>query len=66
MKRLYLLIILISGGMYAQLGSFCNDPIVVATLPYTTSDNTANYGDNYDPPTGVPVACGAGPLEIFI
>ena len=60
MKKLYLLIILISGGMYAQLGNFCNDPIVVATLPYTTSDNTANYGDNYDPPTSASVACGAG------
>lgn len=60
MKKLYLLFILASGSLYAQPGNLCNDPIVITSLPYTTSDNTANYGDNYDPPTSTPILCGSG------
>lgn len=29
-------------------GETFSDPIVISTLPYTTSDNTALYGDDYD------------------
>ena len=29
-------------------GSLCDDPIVIGDLPYTTSDDTANYGDDYE------------------
>lgn len=29
------------------VGSDCSNPIVVDVLPYNTSDDTANYGDNY-------------------
>ncbi len=29
------------------LGAMCNNPIIVAGLPYTTLDNTINYGDDY-------------------
>ncbi|WP_037348689.1 GEVED domain-containing protein [Sediminibacter sp. Hel_I_10] len=29
-------------------GSVCSDPIVVSELPYTTSDNTNLYGDDYE------------------
>src|SRR5690606_2775638 len=36
---------------FSQVGTLCNDPIVIASLPYTTTDNTANYADNYDPDT---------------
>src|SRR5690554_1245064 len=33
---------------FAQIaGSTCQNPIVITTLPYTTSDDTANYGDDY-------------------
>ena len=32
-------------------GETCENPINIASLPYTTSDNTSNYGNNY---TGVP------------
>jgi hypothetical protein len=44
----------------AQIGTLCTNPIVITTLPYTTTDNTANYADNYDPPTATSIACGAG------
>lgn len=60
MKKLYALFLLVTVGMYAQTGSLCTDPIIISSLPYTTTDNTANYGDNYDPPTATPIACGAG------
>lgn len=29
-------------------GESCANPIAITGLPYTTSDDTANYGDNYD------------------
>ncbi len=53
---------LIFSGFYsqAQVGTLCTNPIVIASIPYTTTDNTANYADNYDPPTATPIACGAG------
>lgn len=60
MKKLYTLFLFITVGMFAQPGNLCTDPIVIASLPYTTSDNTSNYGDNYDPPTATSIACGAG------
>ena len=28
-------------------GNTCSDPIVIASLAYTTTDNTSNYGDDY-------------------
>lgn len=28
-------------------GSLCTDPIVIASAPYNTTDNTSNYGDDY-------------------
>ena len=31
-------------------GGTCVDPIVISSLPYSTTDNTSNYGSNY---TGV-------------
>lgn len=60
MRKLYALFLLITAGLYGQTGSLCTDPIVISSLPYTTTDNTANYGDNYDPPTATPISCGAG------
>jgi len=60
MKKIYLLFLFASPGIFAQSGNFCTDPIVISGLPFSTSDNTANYGDNYDPPTATPIACGAG------
>ncbi|MBF6642350.1 T9SS type A sorting domain-containing protein [Flavobacterium sp. J49] len=60
MKKLYPFFLFITVGVFAQPGSLCTDPIVIATLPYSTTDNTANYGDNYDPPTATSIACGAG------
>ncbi|WP_284652586.1 T9SS type A sorting domain-containing protein [Flavobacterium terrisoli] len=60
MNKLYTLFLFITVGMQAQPGNLCTDPIVITTLPYSTTDNTSNYGDNYDPPTGASIACGAG------
>ena len=31
----------------APIGAVCDNSIVVTTLPYTTSDDTSNYGDDY-------------------
>ncbi|WP_374552032.1 choice-of-anchor J domain-containing protein [Flavobacterium sp.] len=36
----------------------CSAPIQVTTLPYSTTDNTANYADNYD--TAQPATCAGG------
>lgn len=38
----------IVAGVAPPSGSTCTDPLVVATLPYTsTGENTSTYGDNY-------------------
>lgn len=60
MKKLYLSLLFVSVGAFAQPGNLCTDPIVINTLPVSLTDNTANYGDNYDPPVATPIACGAG------
>ncbi|UPT70723.1 MAG: T9SS type A sorting domain-containing protein [Flavobacterium sp. JAD_PAG50586_2] len=60
MKKLYFTLLFVSYGMLAQSGSLCTDPIVITSLPYTTTDNTANYADNYDPPTATAILCGTG------
>ncbi|MFK7783259.1 T9SS type A sorting domain-containing protein [Psychroserpens sp.] len=39
------------GWRQPNLGEVCESAIVVGALPYNTSDDTANYGDDYD---GVP------------
>ena len=41
---------MVSSGIFAQ-GSLCTDPIVIASLPFSTTDDTANYLDSYDPST---------------
>jgi hypothetical protein len=51
MKKLYFSILLVSAALFAQPGNLCTNPIVISSLPYTTTDDTANYGDNYDPQT---------------
>ncbi len=33
---------------YSQAGFTCSTPIAITNLPYSTSDNTANFGDIYD------------------
>lgn len=38
-------------------GAICEKPIVVSGLPYTTTDNTINYGDDYDFPQGGESGC---------
>lgn len=38
-------------------GETCDAPIVITTLPYNTSDDTANYGDDYSGYAGV-TGCG--------
>ena len=47
------------------LGEDCSTPILVTTLPYTTTDDTANYGDN---PTieGSPGASGCGSTSSYL
>ena len=42
------------------VGTTTENAIYVTHLPYTTTDNTANYADMYDPNPAVPLACGAG------
>jgi len=52
-KKLLLTLIVFFGILHfsanAQIaGLTCNSAIAVPTLPYATTDNTANYGDTYD------------------
>ena len=56
MKKLLLILILLSFGLssFAQ-GLNCTNPIVINSLPYSTTDNTANYGDSTD--IAQPSAC---------
>ncbi|SEH29779.1 T9SS type A sorting domain-containing protein [Chryseobacterium culicis] len=52
MKSTFLLILIFTFLFSsAQVGKTCENPIVINSLPYTTTDDTANYADNYDPPT---------------
>lgn len=60
MKKLYFYFLFVPVVMLAQPGNLCTDPIVITSLPYSTSDDTANYSDNYDPPTTTPISCGSG------
>jgi hypothetical protein len=39
-------------------GAACVDPLLIDSLPYNTSDDTANYGDNYDGSVGASAGCG--------
>lgn len=56
MKKLYFILLLGSMGMNAQ-GSLCSDPIIIASLPFTDTDDTANYLDSYDPQTDTHPIC---------
>ena len=59
MKRIYsILTIALASLGFAQTGTLCSDPIIITSLPYTTTDNTANYADNYD--IASPSTSGAG------
>ena len=49
-------------------GDVCGAPIVITSLPYSTTDNTSNYGDDYDIAsrpalTGAQVANGTGAAD---
>ncbi len=46
-------------------GLGCSAPIVVATLPYSTTDNTANYSDN-PAIEGTPGAAGCGSTNSYL
>ncbi|KAF2508860.1 hypothetical protein E0W72_09855, partial [Flavobacterium arcticum] len=39
------------------MGETCGAPIEIATLPYSTTDNTSNYGDDYNASPGA-TGCG--------
>ncbi len=58
--KIFIVIFLFSGNLNAQIGTLCTNPIVITSMPFTTTDNTSNYADNYDPPTATPISCGAG------
>ncbi|AZA82794.1 hypothetical protein C1637_23460 [Chryseobacterium lactis] len=58
MKNIYsALLISFFGITSAQVGTLCSNPIVISSLPYTTTDDTANYADNYDPDPDNSPAC---------
>lgn len=49
MRKIYYFILVCAAFVVnAQVGTSCNTAIVIAALPYTTTDNTSNYADNYD------------------
>jgi len=45
-------------------GETCEAPIEIAALPYATTDNTENYGNNYDGSTGT--GCGTSNFEQYL
>jgi len=47
------------------IGAVCENPIVIASLPYTTTDNTNLYGDDYDFPNGGESGC-AGTSNYYL
>ncbi|QEE50471.1 T9SS type B sorting domain-containing protein [Flavobacterium alkalisoli] len=47
----------------AALGETCGAPIEITTLPYSTTDNTSNYGDDY---SGSPGASGCGTTNNYL
>jgi hypothetical protein len=51
-KQLLLTLVAVIGltnlSIFAQTGFTCNQAIAITSLPYITTDNTANYGDTYD------------------
>lgn len=49
------MLLAVTGG-FAQ-GSLCENPIVISALPYSTTDDTNNYLDSYDPQTTTHPAC---------
>lgn len=57
--KLFFLIFVVCFGLanfaYAQPGFSCSTPNEITSLPFTTTGNTANYGDLYDTPQ--PSAC---------
>jgi len=62
MKKNYiwLLMLFVFSFSNAQVGTTCEDPIVIESLPFSTTDNTANYADNYDPQTVTHPVCAGG------
>ncbi|MFM2230213.1 MAG: hypothetical protein RL607_1471 [Bacteroidota bacterium] len=58
MKKHYTFLFFFVGiSLFAQVGTLCTNPIVINSLPYTTTDNTANFADNYDPQTTTHPTC---------
>ncbi|MBO9692932.1 T9SS type A sorting domain-containing protein [Chryseobacterium sp.] len=58
MRKIFILSSLFSVAVIsAQVGTTCQNPIIITSLPYTTTDNTANYADNYDPSTSSSPSC---------
>ncbi len=58
----------ICAGTIPQIGTLCEAPIEVASLPYITTDNTENYGDNYNLSDFPPLADGAigNPSSVYL
>ncbi len=55
-----LILLLVSSTSWAQIpGEVCEVPIVVSGLPYSTTDNTSGYGNNYEPSDRPAIADGA-------
>lgn len=46
------------------LGDTCTDPLLVGALPYTNTDNTNNFGDEYDGQAGT--GCNTSPWENYL
>jgi hypothetical protein len=49
--------------LHAQIGNTCGDPILVTALPYTTTDDTANYGDDVSGSPGASCGSNRGYLD---
>lgn len=57
MKKITLFLLLLGIGQLFGQGSLCSDPIVIGGLPFSHTDTTANYGNNYQGAPGQ--SCGS-------
>jgi len=54
MKHLFTTLLCVCSFWYVNFaqGNICEDPIIVNSLPYTLSETTSDYGDDYSPNEG--------------
>ncbi|WP_339889469.1 T9SS type A sorting domain-containing protein [uncultured Flavobacterium sp.] len=61
--KLFILFSFFISQTYAQIGTTCQDPILITSIPYVAQDNTSNYLDLVD---GSPGSSGCGTTGTYL